>query len=141
MTDFTLKTLKPSKTEALRFKGRLIAETEWTTNAGEYMRYEIWETQGGAYIPVIEGSVQGDREVLITADVIEPIYKLNNASEWLEGVNANLRGEKVERVPAPARELDEKAMHIAVLRFFEGHNRARSMIRDQLKWNCVREVA
>lgn len=109
MTDFALQTLKPSKTEALRFKGRLIAETEWDTRGGEYMRFEIWETEGGAYIPVIEGSVPGNREKLITAEVIEP-------------------------------QDHRKAMHIAVMRFFEFHDRARSMVRP-LKWNTLREVA
>lgn len=108
MTEFTLTTLKPSKTEAIRFKGRIIAETEWTTNRGEYMRFEIWETQGGAYIAVIEGSVPNDREKIITAEVIEP-------------------------------QDDRKAMHIAVMRFFEFHDRARSMVRP-LKWNTIREV-
>lgn len=130
MTDFALKTLKPSKTEALRFMGRLIAEIEWTTRAGEYMRFEIWETEGGAYIPVIEGSVPGAKEKLITAEVVERIYKPDTEPYQPDGSY---------RAPEPD-DIDRKAMHIAVLRFFEGHDRARSMIRSQLKWNCIREV-
>lgn len=110
MTEYELTTLTPSRTEQLRFKGRIIAETEWTTNRGEWMQFTIWETEGGAYIATREGSIPNSERTDLGACVVEPIE-------------------------------DRQAMHIAVLRFFDGHDRARSMIRKQLKWNLIREVA
>lgn len=35
---------------------------------------------------------------------------------------------------------DEQAMRFAVMDFFDWENRARSMVRKQLKWRLVREV-
>lgn len=134
MTEFKLTTLKPSKTEAIRFKGRIIAETEWDTRAGEYMRFEIWETQGGAYIAVIEGSVPGNREKLISAEVVEPIYR--DDMLLVDGK----AGDQFQHIAGVQKAIDRKAMHIAVMRFFEFHDRARSMVRP-LKWNTLREVA
>ena len=99
MTEYQQKTLKPNRTEPLRFKGRIVCETEWTTRAGEWMRFAVWETQGGALIPTIEGSVPGSDDRELTAAVIEPKDDLN-------------------------------AMHIEVLRFYEGHHRARQMMRE-----------
>lgn len=110
MTEYKLTTLKPSRSEPLRFKGRIIADTEWDTKSGDWMRFEIWETQGGAYIAVIVGNVPGEDREDLTAAVFPP-------------------------------QDDEFERRVAVLRFFDGHDRARSMIRSKLKWSLLREVA
>lgn len=110
MSEYETITIRCSKREALRFKGKLIAETEWTTKHDTTMRFEIWETQGGTLIPVIEGELPGEDAVKVSAEVVPPH-------------------------PNPFEQ------QVAVMQFFEFHDRARSMVKKQLKWRLVREVA
>ena len=113
-----LVNIKPSRSAPLRFKGWCIAETEWTTNRGNLMSFEIWKTVGGSLIAVREGDDEyGNRYV--DACVVEPIE------------------------PGPADEDAEPpfAMVDAVMTFFDYHDRARSMVKKQLKWSILRRVA
>lgn len=96
-------TIKQDRGPTLKFSGRLIAKTEFDMRSGGAMRYEIWETAGGALIAVSKTN----RET--RAVVVEPG--------------------------------DEFEMRCAVMSFLDWENRARSMVRDQLKWKLVREVA
>lgn len=110
------KTVKPSRSAPMRFKGKIIAETQWDTKHDTWMRFTIWETQGGAYIAVREGDVPGspskvDRHV----DLIEPIVD-------------------------EAGERDEQAMQIAVLDAYEWHDRAKALLRSELGWNPIVNV-
>lgn len=114
--EFNPKTLKPSRSVPVRFKGRVIAETQWDTREGCWMRYTVWETKGGAYIAQIDGDVPGKPDqVHCTVTVVEPIID-------------------------EAGERDETAMQIAVLNGFEWHDRAKALLKRKLGWTPVREV-
>jgi predicted RNase H-like HicB family nuclease len=109
LSEFGSVTIRCTNREAIRFKGRLIAETEWETRHQSTMRFEIWETAGGALIGVIDGDIPGEDKAEVSAHVALPG--------------------------------DEFEQRIEVMRFFDFHDRARSMVRQQLKWRLVREVA
>ena len=118
MTEYQNKTLKPSMGAPVRFTGRIIAETQWDTRDGCWMRFTVWETRGGAYIARIDGDVPGKPDqVHCKVGVVEPII-----------VSAD--GER-----------DEIAMQIAVLDHFEWHDRAKAMLKRELGWAPVVEVA
>lgn len=130
-------TLKPTRSEPLRFRGRIIAETEWDTNRGEWMRFEIWETQGGAYIATREGSIPGTDRTDLEACVVEPITK--SEPPVVKEVHGS-DGGRILHLGPPEKVPDDPAMHRAVLDFFDWHDRARSMVKP-LKWKLLREVA
>ena len=116
--EYQAKTLKPSRSAPVRFKGRIIAETQWNTREGCWMRFTVWETRGGAYIAVIDGDVPGKPDqVHCKVGVVEPII-------------VNAEGDR-----------DETAMQIAVLDVFDHHDRAKAMLKRELGWSPVREVA
>lgn len=118
MTDqFQPKTLKPSRGAPVRFKGRIIAETQWGTGKFQpggkecWMRFRVWETRGGAYITEIGGDVPGKpTQVHCTVGIVEPI---------MDAVG----------------ERDETAMQIAVLQQFDFHDRAKAMLKRELGWS------
>lgn len=113
MTEYTLTKITPDRGAPLRFMGKCIAEHEWTTNAGDTMRFQIWQTQGLALIAVREGDgPDGYTDAL----VVEP---------------------EIHELPAAA---NRQRMHFAVLDFFTWHDRARSMVKP-LRWRMTREVA
>ena len=117
MTEYKATTLKPSRSVPVRFKGKIIAETEWDTYDGCWMRFTVYETKGGAYIAEISGDVPGKPDqVHRTVTVVEPI-------EDADG------------------ERDETAMQIAVLDGFEWHDRAKRMLKGELGWSPWVEVA
>ena len=107
--------IKQTRGPTLRFKGTLLAEEAWDARDG-VMRLELWQTEGGALIPVTDGPMRGGRDV--RAEVVRPIAH-----------------------PLMAGELDFAAMQDAVMDFFAWDNRARSMVRKHLKWSLVRDVA
>lgn len=109
VTDYELTTIRCTNREAIRFKGKLIAEQEWETRHQSTMRFEIWETAGGALIGVIDGDIPGEDKAEVSACIA------------LSG--------------------DEFEQRIEIMRFFDFHDRARSMVRRQLRWKLVREVA
>lgn len=118
MTEFQPKTLRPSRSAPVRFKGRIIAETQWDTRDGCWMRFTVWETRGGAYIAVTDGDVPGKPDqVHCSATVVEPII-----------VNA-------------AGDRDETAMQIAVLDHWDFHDRAKAMVKRELGWSPFVVVA
>jgi len=135
--EFTTINIKPSRSAPLRFKGKLIAQTEWTTGRGDQMRFEIWETEGGALIAVRDGD-DGDGNGYTDAIVVEPIYK---AEQPMEVQASGEDGSRIVRLGPTYPVLDEAAMRFTVLGFFEWHDRARSMVRKQLKWSLLRRVA
>ncbi len=112
--------LKPNRSEPLSFKGVSIASTEWDTARGEWMRFEIFRTIGGALIVTVEGSIPGadDGKTDLKATVIE----LEPGEAW--------DGDK-----PPQR------MVWAALRALDFHDRARSMVKAQLRWRMERVVA
>lgn len=71
-TEYEPKTLKPQNREALRFKGRIIAEIEWDIPRDDWMSFTIWETEGGSYIAVTEGSIPGTDRSEMTAEIFPP---------------------------------------------------------------------
>lgn len=117
-TEYETVNIKPSRSAPLRFRGKLIADTEWDTARGGWMKFEIWETEGGALIAVREGEKE-DGEGYTDALVVDPV------------------------APAPTDEagMPPFAMRDAVLTFFDWHDRARSMVRKGLKWSLLRRVA
>lgn len=117
MTEFQPKTMKPSRGVPVRFKGRILAKTEWETTKGCWMRFTLWETPGRAYIPVIEGDTPGKPDqVHRTVHVIKPI---------VDG----------------SGERDEIAMQIAVLDAFDWHDRAKRLLKGELGWSPFIEVS
>ncbi len=116
MSEYIPTKITPDRSAPLRFVGKRVAHTEWETNRGDTMRFEIWETAGGALIAVREGD--GD-DGYTDAIVVEP-------TEPWQGVGKG-------HPPF--------AMVDAVLTFFQWHDRARSMVKSQLKWRMERLVA
>lgn len=113
-TEHKPKTVKPSRSVPIRFIGRVIAETEWTTRHDSWMRFTVYETRGGAYIAVTEGSVPGKPDHIDrTATVVEPIY--DEAGQF--------------------GDIDAVAMQIAVLEHYEFHDRAKQMLKNELGWS------
>lgn len=115
--EYQAKTLKPSRGAPVRFKGRIIADHTWGTgkyqpNGKEvWMRFTVWETQGGAYITEISGDAPGKPDQIHCAvEVIEPIVD-------------------------EAGERDENAMQIAVLDGFDWHDRAKALLKREHGWS------
>lgn len=116
-TEFQPKTLRPSRSAPVRFKGRIIAETEWDTKDGCWVRYTIWETKGGAYIAEAAGDTPNKPDqVWRDVTVVEPIVD-------------------------EAGKRDENAMQIAVLGAYDFHDRAKAMLKRELGWSPYLEVA
>jgi hypothetical protein len=117
-TEYEIINIKPSRSAPLRFRGKLIAQTEWTTGRGDQMRFEIWLTEGGALIAVRDGD-DGDGNGYTDAIVVEPVD------------------------PSPTDEpgMPPFAMRNAVMDFLSWHDRARRMVRQQLRWSLLRRVA
>ena len=115
--EYQPKTLKPTRSVPVRFKGRIIAETQWDTKDGCWMHFTVWETPGGAYITEIAGDAPGKPDqVHCTVGVVEPIMDA-------------------------AGERDDIAMQITVLEQFEFHDRAKAMLKRELGWAPWIEVA
>ena len=115
--EYQPKTLKPTRTAPVRFKGRIIAEMKWGTGKFHpdgkecWMRFRVWETRSGAYITEIGGDVPGkSTQVHCTVGIVEPI---------MDAVG----------------ERDETAMQIAVLQQFDFHDRAKAMLKRELGWS------
>ena len=116
MTDFQPKTMKPSCGVPVRFKGRMLAQTEWETSKGCWMRFTVWETPARAYIAVIEGDTPGKPDqVHRQVNVIKPIMD-------------------------QAGERDEIAMQIGVLDAFDWHDRAKAVLKSELGWAPFIEI-
>lgn len=119
--EYQQKTFKPSNSVPIRTKAKLLAETEWTTGKGSWMLFAVYETRGGAYIAVIEGSIpEKPDQIERTVVVVEPISKL---------------------LSDHTHQLDQTAMQIAVIEAFGGHDRAKKMLKGELGWAPVRVVA
>lgn len=115
MTEYTPTKITPDRSAPLRFNGKLAAYHEWQTMTGSTMRFEIWETAGGALIAVREGD--GD-DGYTDAIVVEP------TEAWQDSAKGH----------------PPFAMVDAVLTFFQFHDRARSMVKKQLGWRMERVV-
>jgi len=105
------ETIRQTRGPAIKFTGREIAHTEFTTKGRDPLSwiFEIWETAGGAMIAVT-----------------------SSAPDQREGV---------DDVRATVVELGEaQAMQFAVMDHFDWTQRAKSMVRDQLGWKLVLEV-
>ena len=103
--------LVPQRGPRIEFVGRLLARDDWNTSGRDPMNveFDIWETRGGA---------------LVAVSVSEPIER--------DGV-------EVVKVEVVERQDDAQAMRLAVMDFFDWHNRARSMAR-KLGWDLRVEV-
>ncbi len=100
-----------SRGPTIEFEGRLIASDEFDVRRDNTrMRIEVWETRGGALVAVTRGEVW-------QGDAARPI------------VGA-----------AVAEPGDEQAMRFAVMDQFDWSDRARSMVRKQLKWSLKLRV-
>ena len=114
--DYKPKTIKPSRSAPLRFAGRILAETQWDTKDGCWMRFTVWETQGGAYVAVIDGDTPGKSDQIhCAATVIKPIFDVTGGR-------------------------DETSMQIATLDAFDWHDRAKSMLKRELDWSPFLQI-
>lgn len=121
MSQYDPKTFKPSTSAPIKTMARLLCEVEWTTSRDAWMRFAVYETRGGAYIAVSEGEAPGKPDqVERDVTVVEAIPKL---------------------LKDLTHQRDEIAMQIAVLDHFSWHDRAKSMLKRELGWSPVREVA
>jgi len=116
--EFTTINIKPSRSAPIRFKGKLLAETEWDTADGGRMIFEIWQSVGGALIAVREGE-DDQGHGYTDAIVVEP------------GIEA----------ATDEAGMSPFAMRDAVMTFYGYHDRARSLVKRKLKWSILREVA
>lgn len=119
---FIAAEIKQSRGPTLVFEGALLAVTEWNARDGE-MRIELWQSRGGALIPVTRTTFDSGREI-VTAEVVEP--KKVDAG-FGDGTTLML-------------DRDRTAMRFAVMDFWDWTDRARSMVR-KLGWKLKREVA
>lgn len=109
--------IKQNRGPMLKFEGRLLAETEWSTRDGQ-MRLEIWQTRGGALIPVTRSIFNDKRRGITSASVVEP-----------------------EAASLSPNDLQETAaMRFAVMDHFDWTDAARSMVREQLGWKLTQVV-
>ena len=140
--EYQAKTLKPTRSAPVCFKGRIIAETQWDTPQGCWMRFTVWETQGGAYITEIAGDAPGKPDqVHCTVGIVEPIMYYPDPQK--QEREAALAAGKIwaGEWPAKTPERDETAMQIAVLSAFDWHDRAKRMLKNELGWAPWIEVA
>lgn len=116
--EYTPKTFTPSSSIPIKTNAKLLAEGKWTIRDKDWMRFAVYQTRGGSYICVTEGNAPGKaNQVKRDVAVIEPIY--SSATSMI----------------------DETAMQIAVLDFWGWHDRAKAMLKGELGWAPVREVA
>lgn len=106
--------IKQNRGPTIEFKGKLLASTEWETRDGQ-MRLELYQSRGGALIPVTRTDFEDGRRALVSASVIE----------------------SDPNVPEVNREAD---MRFAVLDHFDWNDRAKSMVRQQLGWKLTQVV-
>lgn len=95
----------------IEFVGRLLSEQEWVTRGSDPMKvaFEIWETQGGA---------------LVAISSTEPADRV---------------GIEIVKAIVVERQDDVLAMRLAVMDFFDFHDRARTMAR-KIGWDLRVEV-
>ena len=109
-----------SRGPTIEAEARLLAsDTFEVRRDGTAMTLEVWETQGGALIAVTRGEVMQGGEVrdIVEATVVGPIGD-----------------------PLSIDELDHQTMRFAVMGAFDWSDRARSMVRKQLKWSLKQVV-
>ena len=100
-----------SRGPTIEAEARLLAsDTFEVRRDGTAMTLEVWETQGGALIAVTRGQA--------------------------------MQGGEVREIVAAAvvPQGDEQAMRFAVMDHFDWSDRARSMVRSQLKWKLKQVV-
>ncbi len=66
IADYERVKIKQNRGPTYVFDGKLLAETSWKSRHGDEMKLELWQTAGGALIPVTESDVE------TRAIVIEP---------------------------------------------------------------------
>ncbi len=96
----------------IEFTGRKLAEQDWVTHGNDPMvvAFEIWETQGGALVAITS---------------TEPAERV---------------GIEIVKAIVVERQDDALAMRLAVMDFFDWHDRARTMAR-KLGWDLRVDVA
>lgn len=114
MDDFTEQRMVQSRGPTIEFEGRLIASDSFNLKSGHpsKMTMEIWETRGGALIALTRSE------------------SLDDDPQWRPITIATV----VE--PGP----DESERRFAIMDAFDWEDRARSMVRKQLKWRLVHHV-
>lgn len=137
MTEYQKKTIKQARGPNLKFEGKLLCETRFLVGGRDplLITYQVWETRGKALIPVAITEPDGwEGDVGRTAEVVEmPAISMAALDNVLEqGGSAALDKMKNDGL---------QAMRFAVLDFFRWEPRARSMVRQQLGWSMVREIA
>lgn len=116
--EYELEEIKQTRGPMLKFEGKLLCEDQ-----GGPVHMEVWQTRGGALIAVTSAEMhRGPSGLDVRATVVEP-------------------GEMADALTEPAWEREQQRMRLAVMEAFNWDNRARSMVRKQLKWQLVQEVA
>ncbi len=131
--DMEKVTIKQTRGPTLEFFGLLLASDEWETRGRDphRMTIQVWETRAGALVAVSRGEPIGREGVTDTRALVgEPMRGAAKVWEKSDGDTFEMEGD-----------IDEAAMHFAVLDFFNWENRARSMARKQLGWSLTREIA
>jgi len=118
MTDEIIRTtIRQTRGPKLVFTGRKIAQAEFTTKGRDPLSWvhEIWETAGGAYI-ACSSSLPAERD------------------DGVEDVRCSV-------VEPGDFDGNQAAMQFAVMDHFEWTQRAKDMVRKQLKWKLAWEIA
>ena len=135
MDDYTKQRIVQSRGPAIEFAGRLIASDEFEVRRdNSTMRLEIYETQGGALIAVTRGEAMQGGEVrdIVAAEVVPPMEGLTR----MVPKAGDIPTFNYERADVGVTD----AMRFAVMDFFDWSDRARSMVRKQLKWSLKMTV-
>lgn len=112
MDDYQPVEIKQNRGPMLEFEGRLLCATSFPVHAkGMTIDLELWETRGGS---------------MVAASFSTP-----------DNGEARTLGEARVIGPGP----DEQARRFAAMDQFEWNDRARSMVRKQLKWKLSRTIA
>lgn len=111
--EFTKQRIAQRRGPTLSFQGKLLCSTEWQARGDPVTVFlELWETPEGNWIAVSAFEREGDDGRRDTAHAVV-----------------------IERSD------DEQAMRFAAMDAWEWQDRARSMVKSQLKWNLTVQVA
>ncbi|HUD89955.1 hypothetical protein [Sphingobium sp.] len=76
------KSIRQRRGPTIKFTGALIAKTEFDIHGGREMRFEIWQTQGGAFIAVSATEEETRAVVVEHGDEMEMRFAVMDFFDW-----------------------------------------------------------
>lgn len=131
MDDYEKVEIVQHRGPVLAFEGKLLASTSFPVPAKSMtIDLEVWETRGGALVAAVFSSLDdGKGRQFAEAVVVEPIPPVHPLP-----FNPNRPISREIDLVEEAMASNRQQMHFAVMDHFGWSDRARSMVRTQLKW-------